>query len=317
MLGRHGTWRFLHLCGLKRSVGACGLWFGTGEFRGGDAEKDARDVAGRVVNLDQFFGAATFGLRSGRRYRLLPLLNPNNDRPNLTYEFLGVTRVWRWTRERMEQAYRDGIVVQLKPGAVPQYKKYLDESKGRTITNDWWDIDQVAGDESIGYPTQKPLALLDRIIRASSNADDIILDPFCGCATACVAAEKAERQWVGIDLSPKAKDLVELRLKKDLGMFGLETVYRTDFPRRTDVGELPHYRTHKHTLFGRQEGLCNGCGHFFPFRNFTVDHILSRHKAGTDHIDNLQLLCGACNSLKGNRTQSELIAEMRRQGIIE
>ena len=178
----------------------------------------------------------------------------------------------------MEQAYRDGIVVQLKPGAVPQYKKYLDESKGRTITNDWWDIDQVAGDESIGYPTQKPLALLDRIIRASSNADDVVLDPFCGCATACVAAEKAERQWVGIDLSPKAKDLVELRLKKDLGMFGLETVYRTDIPRRTDVGELPHYRTHKHTLFGKQEGLCNGCGHFFPFRNFTVDHILSRHK---------------------------------------
>ena len=253
---------------------------------------------------------------SGRRYRLLPLLNPNNDRPNLTYEFLGVTRVWRWTRQRMEQAYRDGIVVQLKPGAVPQYKKYLDESKGRTITNDWWDIDQVAGDESIGYPTQKPLALLDRIIRASSNADDVVLDPFCGCATACVAAEKAERQWVGIDLSPKAKDLVELRLKKDLGMFGLETVYRTDIPRRTDVGELPHYRTHKHTLFGKQEGLCNGCGHFFPFRNFTVDHILSKHRAGTDHIDNLQLQCGACNSLKGTGTQEELIAKLKQQGII-
>ena len=126
----------------------------------------------------------------GRRYRLLPLLNPNDDRPNLTYEFLGVTRVWRWTRDRMEKAYQDGIVVQLKPGAVPQYKKYLDQSKGRTITNDWNDIEQVAGGEAIGYPTQKPLALLDRIIKASSNEGDMILDPFCGCATALVAADR-------------------------------------------------------------------------------------------------------------------------------
>ncbi len=138
----------------------------------------------------------------GRRYRLLPLLNPNDNRPNLTYEFLGVTRVWRWTRERMAQSYRDGIVVQLKPGAVPQYKKYLDESKGRTVTNDWGDIEQAAGKEATGYPTQKPLTLLDRIIKASSNEDDVILDPFAGCATACVAAERRHREWVGIDLSP-------------------------------------------------------------------------------------------------------------------
>ena len=128
--------------------------------------------------------------QDGRRYRLLPLLNPNDDRPNLTYEFLGVTRVWRWTRDRMEKAYRDGIVVQLKPGAVPQYKKYLDQSKGRTITNDWNDIEQVAGGEAIGYPTQKPLALLDRIVKASSNAGDTVLDPFCGCATALVVADR-------------------------------------------------------------------------------------------------------------------------------
>ena len=90
----------------------------------------------------------------------------------------------------MEKAYQDGIVVQLKPGAVPQYKKYLDQSKGRTITNDWNDIEQVAGGEAIGYPTQKPLALLDRIIKASSNEGDMILDPFCGCATALVAADR-------------------------------------------------------------------------------------------------------------------------------
>ena len=172
---------------------------------------NCRDVILRFTKSDEYTFNQVFGEHdpeyvrkaykyyesSGRRYRLLPLLNPNKNRPNLTYEFLGVTRVWRWTRERMEQAYRDGIVMQLKPGAVPQYKKYLDESEGRTITNNWDDIDQVAGNETIGYPTQKPLLLLKRIILASSDKDHIVLDPFCGCATTCVAADDLGRNWIG------------------------------------------------------------------------------------------------------------------------
>lgn len=147
------------------------------------------------------------------RYRLLPLLNPNDDRPNLTYEFLGVTRVWRWTKERMHQAYKEGEVVQLKPGAVPQYKKYLHESKGKTITNCWTDVKQAAGHENLGYPTQKPLALLERIIKASSNEGDVVLDPFCGCGTAVHAAQKLNRQWVGIDITHLAISLIEKRLR--------------------------------------------------------------------------------------------------------
>jgi len=83
------------------------------------------------------------------RFRLLPLLNPNPDRPNLDYEFLGVRRVWRWTRERMEESYRKGLVVQLKPGAVPQYKKYLHQSEGRTITNLWSDFSPALGKSPI------------------------------------------------------------------------------------------------------------------------------------------------------------------------
>jgi DNA modification methylase len=145
-------------------------------------------------------------------YRLLPLLNPNDDRPNLTYEFLGVTRVWRWTRERMQKAYRDGLVVQLKPGAVPQYKKYLSESKGRTVTNCWTDIPQAAGNEASGYPTQKPLALLERIIAASSNEGDTVLDPFCGSGTTLHAAQQLGRRWIGIDMSRVAIDVVKRRL---------------------------------------------------------------------------------------------------------
>ena len=150
-------------------------------------------------------------------YRLLPLLNPNDNRPNLTYEFLGVTRVWRWTKERMKEAYDKGLIVQLKPGAVPQYKKYLQDSKGRTITNCWTDIPQASGNESLGYPTQKPLALLERIIQASSNPGDVVLDPFCGCGTAVVAAQKLGRQWIGIDITHLAIGLVKRRLEDTFG----------------------------------------------------------------------------------------------------
>ena len=252
---------------------------------------------------------------AGRRYRLLPLLNPNQDRPNLTYEFLGVHRVWRWTRERMEQAYADGLVVQLKPGAVPQYKKYLEDSKGRTITNDWGDIEQAAGSEAIGYPTQKPVALLDRIIRASSNEGATVLDPFCGCATALVAADRLNREWAGIDLSPLAARLVLKRLREDRGPLFDDVTHREDVPARTDLGELPNYRTHKHMLYGRQEGICGGCQVLFPFRNMTVDHVVARSRGGSDHFENLQLLCGACNSMKGAESQEYLVARLKAEGI--
>lgn len=187
---------------------------------------NCRDVIFRYTKTDNFVFNKVFGehdpnyvekaykykTKDGRRYRLLPLLNPNDNRPNLTYEFLGVTRVWRWTKERMQKAYDEGLVVQLKPGAVPQYKKYLDESLGRTITNDWDDITPIGAGEELGYPTQKPLALLERIIEASSNEGDVVLDPFCGCGTTIHAAEKLHRSWIGIDITHLAISLIEKRL---------------------------------------------------------------------------------------------------------
>ena len=137
--------------------------------------------------------------QTDRRYTLDNLVNPNHDRPNLTYEFLGVTRVWRWTKERMQAAYDQGLVVQSRPGTVPRLKRYLDEMQGNPIDTSWDDIKPVQprSVERVGYPTQKPLALLERIIKASSNEGDVVLDPFCGCATALIAAEKLDRQWIG------------------------------------------------------------------------------------------------------------------------
>ena len=201
-------------------------------------------------------------------------------------------------------------------GGMPRLKGYLPPDAGQLPGDIWTDINvlNARAKERVNYPTQKPLALLERIIKASSNEGDMVLDPFCGCATACIAAEKLGRQWVGIDISPKAADLVKLRLHNEIGLFWQGT-HRTDIPMRTDLGVLPSYRTHKHTLFGKQEGLCGGCLVMFPFRNMTIDHIVPQSKSGTDHIDNLQLLCNACNSMKGTGTQEGFIANLRAIGM--
>lgn len=168
----------------------------------------------------------------GRRYRLDNLANPNKDRPNLTYEFLGVTRVWRWTRERMEKAHKDGLIVQTAPGRVPQFKRYLDEMSGVPITNNWDDIEHLHGAtaEYLGYPTQKPLALLRRIIEASTDEGDVVLDPFCGCGTAVDAAEALNRRWIGMDVSCLAINVIRERLQNVHGVAVLDAV---------EVGGMP------------------------------------------------------------------------------
>ena len=133
-------------------------------------------------------------------YQLLPLLNPNDNRPNLPYEFRGVTRVWRWTKERMEKALKDGIIVQSRPGSPPRYKKYIHESKGRTISNLWDDISGQLGSAEVGYPTQKPEKLIERIIKSCTEEGDIVADFFVGSGTTAAVAEKLNRKWIASDL---------------------------------------------------------------------------------------------------------------------
>ena len=256
----------------------------------------------------------------GRRYRLDNLTSPS-PRPNLAYEYKGYKppkNGWAVSRERMKQMDREGrIYFPSDKSKRLQRIRFLDELLGETVDTLWDDIPPInsRAQERIGYPTQKPLALLDRIIRASSNEDDMVLDPFCGCATALVAADRLNRQWAGIDLSPLAARLVLKRLRDDRGPLFDDVIHRTDVPQRTDLGDLPNYRTHKHVLYGRQEGVCNGCRMLFPFRNLTVDHVVPQSRGGSDHLDNLQLLCGACNSTKGTDSQEQLIARLVDQGI--
>jgi DNA modification methylase len=152
----------------------------------------------------------------GRRYRLGDLTGPGGAaKGNPQYEFLGVTRYWRYKKERMEELHRKGRIIQTKPGGVPQYKRYLDEMPGVPLQDIWDDISPIGAQaaERLGYPTQKPLALLERIIQASSNPGDVVLDPFCGCGTAVHAAQKLGRAWIGIDITHLAIGLIEKRMK--------------------------------------------------------------------------------------------------------
>lgn len=172
-------------------------------------------VAYDIDDLDEkTAGKYTLRDEDGRLYQLTSLINPNPDRPNLTYTFLGVSRVWRWTKERMHEAYEAGLVVQPSPGAVPRFKRYLDEQRGKAIGDVWADIPPInaRAQERLGYPTQKPEALLERIIRTSSNVGDTVLDPFCGCGTAVAVAQRLERKWIGIDITHLAISLIRHRL---------------------------------------------------------------------------------------------------------
>ena len=168
--------------------------------------------------------------------------------------------------------------------------------------------------EYLDYPTQKPVALLERIITASSREGDLVLDPFCGCATTMVAADRLNRQWAGVDLSEKAVELVKGRIKDDQGLFK-DIVHRTDLPRRDDVGTLPSPKSHKPDLYGEQGGHCAGCGQHFELRNLENDHIVARSSGGLDHKENLQLLCGGCNRLKGDRGMEYLLSSLKMDGI--
>ena len=180
--------------------------------------------------------------------------------------------------------------------------------------HDVWRIPSInnMAKERTGYPTQKPLVLLRRIIESSSKPDNMIFDPFCGCATACIAAQDLNRQWAGIDISPKAADLVRYRMDKELPLMFQNVVSRTDIPQRTDLGNVPFYRNknNKKYLYGEQGGHCNGCKGHFQIQNMTIDHIIPQSKDGTDHIGNLQLLCGHCNSVKGDRGMEYLQAKL-------
>lgn len=201
---------------------------------------------------------------------------------------------------------------------------------GKIPPSVWTDIQQAYRyrREYQRYPTQKPLALLERIIKASSDEGDLVLDPFCGCATTMVAAEKLGRKWVGIDLSSVAIYLVSKRMKEETDLFKrAKPNFEHNPPERTDGG-VPTQDVFtdsgiddctseiKKTLFMKQRGICNGCKGFKRARYLEIDHIIPKAKGGGDEKSNLQLLCITCHGVKGTGTMEEMMEKLREKKMI-
>jgi site-specific DNA-methyltransferase (adenine-specific) len=186
-----------------------------------------------------------------------------------------------------------------------------DEEKGfninQGIPRDVWYIPHLTGSskEKTGYPTQKPLAVLHRIIKASSNESDIVLDPFCGCATTCVAAQQLGRKWIGIDIERQPVKILIDRLSDDAGLFK-DFIATDQIPKRTDLKVVLPSESVKQRLYKEQQGKCNACGTEFDIRHLEIDHIVPKSKGGGDCYENYQLLCSSCNRIKGDRPMEYL-----------
>lgn len=164
----------------------------------------------------------------GRRYGLWDMTGPGGaGKGNPQYDVMGVVRYWRFSEERMRQMIADGLVIQPRPGAVPRQKKYLEDMPGVAVTDNWDDIPPINSQaaERLGYPTQKPEALLERIIRAASKEGDTVLDPFCECGTTVAAAQRLGRRWIGIDVTHLAIGLIRTRLRDTYGA-DIEKAYK-------------------------------------------------------------------------------------------
>lgn len=173
---------------------------------------------------------------SGRKFSLGDITAPGGGavgKGNPHYEFLGVERYWRFSKEKMEELYKEGRIVQATAGSVPRQKRYLDELPGVPLGSVWDDIGPVQGQgkESLGYPTQKPISLMERILELSSKKNDLVLDAFCGCGTTLVAAQKTGRKWIGIDISPTACRVMAQRLWD---------IFKLDEGKDFQLNDLPH-----------------------------------------------------------------------------
>ena len=256
-------------------------------------------------------------------------------RPNLCYEFKGFTPKhkagWRISRENMQAEWDAGRVL-IKDGKLIR-RVYEHEHKGYPAGTTWDDIPFLTSSntEKVGYPTQKPVALYKRIIAASSNEGDLVLDPFCGCATTLIAAETLNRHWIGIDLWEHAAETLQQRI-------GFPVHARREPPVRTDdeadVGvSLPSINRRQRRaepwmrlshadmrdiLYAAQDGVCAGCGRELHIRFMQLDHMQPRAEGGANTIDNRVMLCSPCNGAKGAiLTISGLVRVNKRDGWLE
>lgn len=274
----------------------------------------------------------TFDEEAERSYRLREVVaTPSLGGKSPMYSYLGIGRKkpftpktrWLFTKKNLEEIDRRGDLVWNRRG-VPYRKQYWDENKGKAISDMWYDLpsyEEIKREEDTGFNTQKPLALLERIISATTNDNDVVLDPFCGCATAMVAAERLDRQWIGIDCSDKAVELIRFRLQQEERLWRrvkngqLLNIFHEPPTRSDRKNIIKNHDEHKRLLYGEQMGYCLGCGHHFPFHGLQMDHIKAQKRGGQDTDDNFQLLCQSCNAMKGTDHMEEFIAKRKNRGL--
>ena len=275
-----------------------------------DIENVSKKTLGQYDNIE-----------GNRKYGLHDLTNPNPDRPNLTYEFLGVTRVWKMTRENMEDLYKQGRIVQTKPGNVPRRKKYLDEKLGKMRDALWTDVWELEA-STLKWATRKPLALYRRLIECATNEGDLVLDPFCGCATTCVAAEQLGRRWIGIDIDHEADNATKRRLEENTGLFSETDGYRENhrpvtvkktIPKRNDIQRISDQKM-RYALWQNQRRRCGNP--YCDSKNVRqvdlhLDHRIPKSRGGPDDMTNRIGLCGDCNRRKGRKAWGAFLGEER------
>ena len=286
------------------------------------------------------------------QYATFPCTNEKGG--NKIYEFKGIKRAWRFCRQTMQEMYENDLLTQATPTSPFRYKKYLSQAEGVKVPDIWTtDVTKFAKNERTGSPDQKPLKLYERIIEASSNENDLVLDPFCGCATTIIAARNLKRRWVGVDRRPDARYHIITRMagmtqkkRKELEKYAtdsqwlngqmakFESYYSPNPPHRTDVGDtaapgLEHVYpepksilTHKQmkVILVARFGLhCWGCDFEAPDQRYLeLDHIDPRSGGGSNELDNRALLCTPCNLAKSNKlTLTGLWKQNRKKGYLK
>ncbi len=229
-----------------------------------------------------------------------------------------------YTDDSIERLRREGRIYETRNGTIRiKYHEKCDETfvyEKKLFGNVWSDIPDMMHAEEIektGYSTQKPLKLLQRIINTGSKKGGWVLDPFCGCATTMVAAEKLGRKWVGIDASHFAKFFVKSRMEKELEK-KIPFIFLKDISGRqfSDEKELSDWENKKR-MYEEQEGVCNGCVGHYHEKDMTIDHIIPTSKGGQDTQDNKQLLCFHCNTTKGTGTMPTLWQKLAKGHVLE
>ena len=247
----------------------------------------------------------TYRDSDGRRFTTSDLRNPG-VRPNLQYTYKGYEphpNGWAISREKMEKYDKEGRLYfpKRKSGRI-RLKRYLDEQPGQKLQNLWGDIHPINSQakERLGYPTQKPLALLERIIESGTSPGDMVLDPFCGCGTAVAAAHKLNRQWAGIDISPFAIDLIA---QKRFPEFRVPTEgYPYDLAGAAKLASEQPFKFEKWAVT-RVPGLApnekqvgdggiDGIGYLLAKPEDTTDQVLAQVKGGKYHLGQLRDFLG-------------------------